>query len=241
MSPCKWTALSFDKEMKTRVKICCIRSLAEASMAIRHGASALGLVSAMPSGPGVIAEETIAEIAATVPPGIATFLLTSKRDANSIIAQQRRCRVNTLQLCDVVEPGCHAKLREALPGIALVQVIHVTGPESVDEAAAVAGGVDALLLDSGNQKLAVKELGGTGRTHDWRISRRIVQLVRVPVFLAGGLTPENVADAVREVRPFGLDVCNGLRRGGNLDEAKVKKFFNSIQDADCGVRDISGG
>lgn len=202
--------------------------MAEAALAIRHGAAAVGLVSAMPSGPGVIAEETIAEIAATVPSGVATFLLTSRRDAESIIAQQRRSGVNTLQLCDSVEPGCHAKLRANLPGIALVQVIHVTGPESVDEAIAVAGEVDALLLDSGNQKLAVKELGGTWRTHDWRLSRQIVEAVRVPVFLAGGLTPDNVAAAVREVRPFGLDVCSGLRTNGNLDEEKVKRFFANI-------------
>jgi phosphoribosylanthranilate isomerase len=137
--------------------------------------------------------------------------------------------VNTLQLCDAVEPGCHAKLRARLPGIALVQVIHVTGPESVDEAASVVGNVDALLLDSGNQKLAVKELGGTGRTHDWRISRRIVETVRVPVFLAGGLTPENVATAIREVRPFGLDVCSGLRTDGNLDAEKVRRFFANVE------------
>lgn len=217
--------------MHPRVKICCISSVAEAALAIRHGAAALGLVSAMPSGPGVIAEATIAAIAATVPPGVATFLLTSRRDAESIIAQQRRCRVNTLQLVDAVEPGCHEKLRGALPGIALVQVIHVTGPESVEEARALAGDVDALLLDSGNQKLAVKELGGTGRTHDWRISRQIVEAVRVPVYLAGGLTPENVATALHEVRPFGLDVCSGLRTNGQLDEEKVRKFFAQVRAA----------
>jgi phosphoribosylanthranilate isomerase len=215
--------------VKPRIKICCIASVAEAALAIRHGAAALGLVSAMPSGPGVIAEETIAEIAATVPPGVATFLLTSRRDAESIIAQQRRCRVNTLQLCDSVEPGCYEKLRSSLPGIALVQVIHVTGPESVDEAVSVAGRVDALLLDSGNQKLAVKELGGTGRTHDWRISRKIVESVRGPVFLAGGLTPENVATALREVRPFGLDICSGVRTDGRLDEKKLARFFENVE------------
>jgi phosphoribosylanthranilate isomerase len=214
--------------VKPRVKVCCIASIAEAQIAIRHGASALGLVSAMPSGPGVIAEKTIAEIASTVPPGVATFLLTSKRDADSIIAQQRRCRVNTLQLCDSVELGCHAKLRDALPGIALVQVIHVTGPESMDEAVSVAPSVDAILLDSGNQKLAVKELGGTGRKHDWRISRQIVEAVRVPVYLAGGLNPENVAEAVAQVRPFGLDICSGLRTDGKLDEEKVRRFFAAL-------------
>src|ERR1043166_4974211 len=91
------------RPVKPRVKICCIRSAAEAALAVRHGANAIGLVSAMPSGPGVIAEESIAEIAATVPPGVATFLITSRRNADSIIAQQSRCRVNTLQLCDSVE------------------------------------------------------------------------------------------------------------------------------------------
>jgi phosphoribosylanthranilate isomerase len=217
--------------LKPRIKICCIGSAEEAALAVRHGAAAIGLVSAMPSGPGVIAEETITEIAATVPPGVATFLLTSRRDPDSIIAQQRRCRVNTLQLCDSVEPDCHVKLRASLPGIALVQVIHVTGPESVDEALSVAGSVDALLLDSGNQKLAVKELGGTGRTHDWRISRKIVESVRVPVYLAGGLTPENVQAAIREVRPFGLDVCSGLRTDGHLDEEKVRQFVAKVEEA----------
>jgi phosphoribosylanthranilate isomerase len=217
--------------MKLRVKICCIRSVAEAALAIRNGADAVGLVSAMPSGPGVIAEAAIAEIVATVPPGVATFLLTSRRDAESIIAQQRRCRVNTLQLCDSVEPGCHARLRTSLPGISLVQVIHVTGPESVDEAVSVAGNVDALLLDSGNQKLAIKELGGTGRTHDWRISRQIVESVRRPVFLAGGLTPDNVADAIQEVRPYAVDVCSGLRTNGNLDDDKVRRFFAGVEAA----------
>jgi len=214
--------------MITRVKICCISSALEAAMAVHHGASALGLVSEMPSGPGVIPEAIIRDIAATVPPGVATFLLTSRRDAESIIAQQRRCRTNTIQLCDSVEPGSYEKLREALPGIALVQVIHVGGEESVDEAVAVSGKVDALLLDSGNQKLAVKELGGTGRRHDWRISRKIVESVRVPVFLAGGLNPENISGAIREVGPFGLDICSGLRTGGHLDEAKVKRFFENI-------------
>lgn len=218
--------------MKPRVKICCIRSVNEAEVAIRHGAAALGLVSSMPSGPGVIDEDTIAEIAATVPLGVATFLLTSRRDADSIIVQQRRCRVSTLQLCDSVEPACHARLREALPGVALVQVIHVTGPESVEEATAIGMRVDAILLDSGNQKLAVKKLGGTGRTHDWRVSRQIVESVRVPVYLAGGLTPENVATAIREVRPFGLDICSGLRTDGNLDEDKVQRFFAAIMATD---------
>jgi phosphoribosylanthranilate isomerase len=212
-----------------RVKICCIKSRAEAAAAIKAGASALGLVSSMPSGPGVISEEAIAEIAAAVPPPIATFLLTCERNAGVIAAQQRRCRTNTIQICDYVESSVYRELRRELPGIALVQVIHVSDAESVELARAAAKHVDALLLDSGNPALAVKELGGTGRVHDWEISRRIRETVGVPVFLAGGLTPSNVAQAVKIVQPFGLDLCSGVRRNDVLDEAKLNAFFQALK------------
>lgn len=215
--------------MRTRVKVCCISSIEEARLAIRCGASALGLVSAMPSGPGPIPEELIAEIAAAVPPGVASFLLTSKQDAGSIIKQQRRCRTNTLQLVDRISVQTYQKLRRELPGIGLVQVVHVTGEESIVEAITVSEFVDAILLDSGNQSLPVKELGGTGRTHDWNLSRQIVESVRVPVYLAGGLKSENVADAIRQVRPFAVDLCSGVRTDGKLDESKLAAFFNEVQ------------
>jgi len=206
---------------RPRIKVCCISSVNEAWTAIRAGASALGLVSAMPSGPGVIGDELIAEIAARVPPGVATFLLTSATDADTIVRQQRTARVNTLQLVDAVPHEVYAMLRAELPGVAVVQVIHVTGPESVDEAREVAPRVSAILLDSGNPSAAVKELGGTGRVHDWELSRRIREAVDVPLWLAGGLKPENVADAVARVGPFGLDVCSGVRSDGRLDGGKL--------------------
>lgn len=216
---------------KPRVKICCIASVAEARLAIQHGASAVGLVSAMPSGPGPIPEELIAEIAATIPPGVSSFLLTCQQDADAIIDQQRRLRVNTIQICDRLPAGSYGSLRAALRGVSLVQVIHVTGPESVDEAMMIAPEVDAILLDSGNQSLPIKELGGTGRTHDWRLSRAIREAIDVPLFLAGGLKPENVAGAIREVEPFGIDVCSGLRTEGKLDPQKLTAFFQAISSA----------
>src|ERR1700752_230618 len=218
--------------IKPRVKICCMASLAEAWLAINHGADAVGLVSEMPSGPGPIPEALVAEIAAAIPPSIGSFLLTSKQDATSIIDQQKRLKPNTIQLTDRITSGTHQDLRNALPGVALVQVIHVTGPESVDEAIEIAPNVDAILLDSGNQSLAIKELGGTGRTHDWNLSRKIRESIDVPLFLAGGLNPQNVASAIRAVRPFGVDVCSGLRTNGNLDEQKVVDFFAAIETLD---------
>jgi phosphoribosylanthranilate isomerase len=212
-----------------RVKICCISSVEEAALAVECGASALGLVSHMPSGPGVISDEQIAEIAATVPPAIGTFLLTSRQSVSEIVKQQRFCRTNTIQICDHLTGGTYDDLKSALPGISIVQVVHVTGPESVDDALRVAPHVDAILLDSGNQKLAVKELGGTGRTHDWALSRTIRESINVPLFLAGGLTSENVAQAISAVEPFGLDVCSGVRTGGKLDASKLKQFFAAVR------------
>jgi len=214
-----------------RVKICCIASVEEAELAIACGASALGLVSHMPSGPGVISDERIAEIAAIVPPAVGTFLLTSRQSVEEIVAQHRFCRTNTIQICDQLTGGTHRELRNALPGIKIVQVVHVTGRESVEEAAQLAPHVDAILLDSGNQRLAIKQLGGTGRTHDWTLSRAIGERIGIPSFLAGGLTPENVGQAIHEVGPFALDVCSGVRTGGKLDASKLKRFFAAVRSA----------
>lgn len=211
------------------VKVCCIASLDEARLAIDAGASAIGLVSAMPSGPGPIDEAEIVAIAAAVPPPTETFLLTALTDAESVAVQHRRCGTTAVQLVDAVEDVELRRLRRLLPGIRLVQVIHVTGPESVDEARAAAPLVDTILLDSGNPTLAVKELGGTGRVHDWAISRRIRESVGVPVLLAGGLHPGNAREAFDRVMPAGLDVCSGLRLNGRLDAGKLRGFFDALQ------------
>jgi phosphoribosylanthranilate isomerase len=218
--------------MSTRVKICCMASVDEAFTAIRLGASAIGLVSRMPSGPGPIDEELIARIVSAVPSTVDTFLLTSETTATDIAAQQRRTRVSTLQLVDRVESGAHHALRASLPGVKVVQVIHVTGEDSLDEALALAADVDALLLDSGNPRLPVKELGGTGRRHDWAISRRIVESSPVPVYLAGGLNASNVAEAIETVVPFGVDVCGGVRTNGFLDTDRLSAFMEAVRGMD---------
>jgi len=212
-----------------RVKICCIQNEREAADATAHGASAVGLVGAMPSGPGPITDDAIKRIARTVPPTVETFLLTSEQTPQGIIEHHRRTGTNTIQIVDELHGGEYASIREALPNIKLVQVIHVVGEESIDEACELAEHVDAILLDSGNPKLAVKELGGTGRLHDWRLSRRIVETCGKPVFLAGGLNAENVARAIDMVQPFGLDLCSGVRTNGKLDLTKLETFFNAVR------------
>jgi phosphoribosylanthranilate isomerase len=214
---------------KPRVKICCISSIEEAQTAIRFGASAIGLVSEMPSGPGVISEELIGEIALCVPAGTDTFLLTSKQNPEAVIAQLQKTHVNTVQLVDTFPFSGYTILRRELPDVRIVQVIHVIGDKSIQEAEAIAPYVDAILLDSGNPALATKELGGTGRTHNWSVSRRIRDSVSVPIYLAGGLKSENVCEAIESVHPYAVDVCSGVRTHGHLDQQKLEAFFSNIR------------
>ena len=216
--------------MTPRIKICCIANEQEATDAISLGASAIGLVGKMPSGPGPISDEEIFQIARTVPPPVATFLLTSEQTPQGIIEHHLRTRTNTIQIVDDLEGRDYDTIKAQLPNVKLVQVIHIIDESSIDEACEIAEHVDAILLDSGNPKLAVKELGGTGRRHDWKLSRQIVEMCGKPTFLAGGLSAENVREAIDTVQPFGLDVCSGVRTHGQLDQRKLVRFFEKIMN-----------
>ena len=210
-----------------RIKICCISSENEAKTAIEFGASAIGLVARMPSGPGPISDELIRQIAETIPPPVATFLLTSETTVRKIIEHHNRTKTNTIQIVDSLLSGTYSQLKTALPCVKIVQVIHVIDERSVDEAIGISEMVDAILLDSGNPKLKIKELGGTGRIHNWKLSRQIRDKSKCPVFLAGGLNPENVRQAIEEVQPFTVDVCSGVRTGGHLDRKKLELFIRN--------------
>jgi phosphoribosylanthranilate isomerase len=220
------------------VKICCIASLDEARLAQAAGAAALGLVSAMPSGPGVISDATVAQIAKALRgQAVRTFLLTARTRALDIAHQHAAAGSTTLQLVDELPESELRLLRDLCPGVELVQVIHVTGESALAQAQAVAPWVDAILLDSGNPALAVKQLGGTGRTHDWRLSRRIRDAVApLPLWLAGGLREHNVGEAVREVQPYGLDLCTGVRIDDRLDADKLSAFMQALAAVAPGLR-----
>ncbi len=214
---------------KPKVKICCISSIDEARIAIEHGAAALGLVGQMPSGPGIIGDDLIEQIAKSVPPPIATFLLTSETSPQDIIRHYKRVNTSTIQLVDALEKREYEAIRQELPHVKLVQVIHVIDENSVKEAIEISAFVDAILLDSGNPNLSVKELGGTGRTHNWELSTKIRKAISIPLFLAGGLNKDNVKQAIETVQPFGIDLCSSVRTDGKLDSKKLKDFFEAIE------------
>jgi phosphoribosylanthranilate isomerase len=213
--------------MKVHIKICCISSISEAITAIEYGADAIGLVAKMPSGPGPISDELIRQIAQVIPPPIATFLLTSETTVSEIIKHHSRTNTNTIQIVDLLSDGTYSQIKEVLPSVKIVQVIHVIDSNSVDLAIRLSEDVDALLLDSGNPNLKIKELGGTGRVHNWKLSRQIRDNSKCPIFLAGGLNPDNVRQAIEEVRPYAIDVCSGVRTNGVLDKNKLSAFVTN--------------
>lgn len=211
-----------------KVKICCISSVEEARLAIHYGATELGLVGPMPSGPGIITEAQIAEIVKAVPQNINTFLLTSETSADKIIAQHGKVKTSTIQIVDKLKSGSYQDIRSAIPKVKLVQVIHVLDENSISEALDVAPDVDYILLDSGNPNKAIKELGGTGKTHNWALSKKIVNTVLTPVILAGGLNPTNIKEAIATVRPYGVDLCSGVRKDGKLNADKLSAFIANV-------------
>ena len=212
--------------MKTPlVKVCCISSLTEAKRALKAGADLLGLVSEMPSGPGVISLELISKIRAELASDTKTVLLTSKLTSQDILAQHKIANTWGLQIVDALPKDELKALRKALPKTRLIQVVHVQDKSSISEALAYEDFVDFILLDSGNPTAELKTLGGTGETHDWNLSREVCRRSRLPVFLAGGLNSDNISEAKSTVRPHGFDLCSGIRTDGKLDSEKLVKFM----------------
>ena len=197
-------------------------------MAAEAGADLIGLVGPMPSGAGIVSPETCREIARAAPASVTPILLTSSETAEAIAEDIRYAGVRAVQIVRHVASGVHDALARDLPDVRRFQVIHVEGPEALDLIAAYPK-ADAFLLDSGRPSAA--QLGGTGRTHDWSVSADFVRQSPVPVFLAGGLTPDNVARALGQVRPFGVDICSGVRTNDRLDRVKLLAFMAAIEGA----------
>ena len=216
---------------QVHVKSCCMVSVEEAHLAAGQGASAVGLVGEMPAGPGVIGVKAAAAIACEAPLGLETFLLTSGECAADIASELASCPASTVQIVRHIDPKEYPALIEAVPQVRRVQVIHIEDEGALALAARYAPYVDAFLLDSGRTSGPVPQFGGTGSTHDWTISARFVAQTALPVYLAGGLKSTNVYDAITQVRPFGVDLCTGVRTNDQLDEEKLKSFMEEVRRA----------
>lgn len=204
-------------------------------MALETGADLLGFVSEMPSGPGVISLGDIASIVQQLPPETKSVLLTSAQTAQSIYSQHSQVNSWGIQIVDSVDIIELISLRVMLPGVQLLQVIHVQNESSILLALKYSQYVDFLLLDSGSPDSKIKTLGGTGKVHDWDLSREICDKSTIPVFLAGGLNAGNVLEALAATRPYGVDLCSGLRTEDRLQKDKIIAFFKALEIA-CELR-----
>jgi phosphoribosylanthranilate isomerase len=228
------TALSDSSGMRTRIKVCCIASADEARLAIKAGADALGFICAGRAITRTIADSTVADITKMSPPGVSTFLVTNEQTADAIAAHVRRTHPTTVQILSPIDPAESARLAELEPHLRRVQVVHVESRAPLEMIPVYGPYVHTFLLDSGRPNAATPELGGTGRPHDWAVRAEFVEASQLPVFLAGGLSPSNVADAIRQIRPFGVDLCSGVRTEGRLDPRKLEAFFLAARGADEG-------
>ena len=226
--------MSDSSGMRTRIKVCCLASADEARLAIKAGADALGFICAGRASTRTIADSTVADITRMSPHGVSTFLVTNEQTADAIAAHVRRAHTTTVQILFPIDPAESARLAELEPHLRRVQVVHVESRAALEMIPVYSPYVHAFLLDSGRPNAATPELGGTGRPHDWAVSAEFVEASQLPVFLAGGLSPSNVADAIRQVRPFGVDVCSGVRTEGRLDPRNLEAFFLGARGADEG-------
>jgi phosphoribosylanthranilate isomerase len=211
-----------------RVKVSCLRSADEARQVVSFGVAAIGMASELPTPTQELTDAEIAAIAGAVGDDIGTFLLTALDDPREIIEKVERCGVNTVQLWDRLSRDAYTQIRRALPGVSIAQSIHVIDDKAIDQARELALVADALVLASTNPEPPFRWTDPHGRTHDWEISRRIVDAVQIPVILSGGLTSRNVADAIRQVRPYGVEVCSDVRSAGVLDTSRLVRFLESL-------------
>ena len=212
-----------------RVQIAGVSSLEEALAIERLGADALGFTVRLPTGVhDGLTEAKARSIIAALPPFVSSVAITYVDNANEAVALCRYLGATVLQLHGKFPTGDLRLIRAALPHIKLIRAVHVTGPEALVQARSLQRSVDALILDTYDP--ATGRGGATGKTHDWKLSRQIVESIRAPVILAGGLTPDNVAEAIRQVRPWAVDVHTGIENAdGSRNLKKIRAFVEQAK------------
>lgn len=218
-------------EPAVRVKVCGIRRRQDVLLAASLGADAIGLlVGQRHRSEDFLDAEQARELVEACPPLVTPVLVTHLEEADPVVALARELRVTTIQMHSECSAGTLRKIRHALPGVRLIRALHVAGNEALEQLPELAGAAHALIVDSVNAQ--EDRVGGTGLTHDWAMSRRIVAASPIPVILAGGLDGGNVARAIAIVRPYGVDANTRLRGAdGFKDPARVVAFTREAKAA----------
>jgi phosphoribosylanthranilate isomerase len=212
----------------TRVKICGVRTVEDAVKCVAAGADAVGMLLA-PS-PRRIPAGLAREIVESLPPFVTPVIVMMPSAADEAVEAARTIRPGAIQLQGDEPPGMLADIKQAMPGIRLIKAVHVGGGREVEKARAYESVADAILLDT-----ISPARGGSGQTHDWSVSRGVVAAINKPVVLAGGLKPGNVAEAVRAVNPYAVDVSSGVEGEGRVkDMALIRTFIKNAREASDG-------
>jgi phosphoribosylanthranilate isomerase len=214
--------------MPVRAKICGIRSQLDLHIAVEAGADAVGFICGVThESEDALDEDAARALVRQVPPYVSTVLVTHLTEADEVLRLAGFLDVDTIQLHGVAEHEAVARVFAAAGRRRVTKAIHIESPEAVAVAETFLDVCDALHLDS----RTAGRLGGTGKVHDWSISRRVVELAweraRRPTILAGGLRPENLVSAIQTVGPFAVDVNSGVDdEHGDKDPARVAAFVS---------------
>ena len=208
--------------MEPVIKVCGIRNIEEALGAVDAGANTIGMLTGLlyPA-EDEISPEKAGSIAAALPDGIRPVLVTHILDPEEASEIAAFTGVSAVQIHNDMPADGLIRLRGLLPGVLIIKAIHVVDSDSITDARLYEKYADMLLLDTKTND----GIGGTGITHDWSISKRIVEAVHKPVILAGGLNPDNIEEAVALVRPAGIDANSGLENeNGSKNFNKIRAF-----------------
>ena len=218
-----------------RSKICGINSLEDVNVVLKSGAHALGfLVGITHLAEDKVSNEEAKTLIEGLPPYVSSVAVTHLTNVNEIIELVKYLGVTTVQIHDYIPPEAVKVVRDMLQCVKIIKAVHVVDEDALAVAKSFVPYVDAILLDSRTNE----RLGGTGMTHNWNISAKIVQAVKKPVILAGGLTSDNVYEAVIKVKPFGVDVNSGVETKYKKDFLKVSKFISNAAKGECNVYEL---
>jgi phosphoribosylanthranilate isomerase len=200
----KKNILEIERTLKTQIYT--MQSVEEAHEVIAQGVDHIGLTPSNRGLPGEIDLITAREIVNAVKDTAVCVALTVESELEEIVNMVQVVQPDILHLCGLENsllPDAVASLKNLLPDMPIMQAISVAGPEAVDTALAYQDVSDYLILDT--QAPDIEGIGASGKIHDWNVSREIVHSVNIPVILAGGLSPDNVAEAIKHVQPWGVD------------------------------------
>jgi len=212
---------------KVRVKICGLTREEDLAIAVAAGADAVGFIVGVPSSPRNISLEKAKKLIRRVPIFVKSVLVMVPTSVDALLNTYEKLSPDAIQIHGENLPEA-SLLRERLPSTPLIRAIHANPVNALEVASAASKSFDAILLDSS----AHGKYGGTGVVHDWELSKRVNQaILPKPLILAGGLSPENVKDAIRAVQPYAVDVCTSVEsRPGIKDPRKVLAFIENAKE-----------